>query len=289
MKYSSSIRIPKPTTTLPPSNTQFNIRALSVFDQSPSTSQFFIPRGPPPSPKTPTQESSMILINSIVPTAPLRAIPIIPRVRNPNENEKKSTNTPTITTTTGKITNYEDHAREYLSASDCSDNEKNTNEDNDDDNDDDDDKNLNQYLTITKPKLPTRNQSLSRPGTALRDRLLSHNANRYLSLAEVYYSSLDVYKNIPDKTRQRLKPQSRLIPTTTTTTTTTNENDDAATAITKTTTATKVTPLPQSKSVFGFSKTASSMHFGHAAGRLGLQGSVRRFENLIIYLTYVFF
>jgi len=255
-KYSPKIRLSKQST----SNPQLHIRTLSVFDQSPSTSQLFMPRGPPPSPKTPTRESSMILLNSIIP-APLRAVPIISRNRNSNENPKKVINTSSV-----KITNYKDHAREYLSASDCSDNGKDENDDHDDD--DNDDKDPNKVLTITQPKLPTRNQSLSRPGTVLRDRILSHNANRYLSLAQVYYSSLDVYKNLSDGSRRRLKSQTRLM-------TATNENDDAATNTTITSTTTiKTAPIPQSKSVFGFSKTASSMHFGHAAGRLGLQGSV---------------
>lgn len=216
-----------------------------------------------------------MIFSHFLTTTPLRAIPITPCVRNSSEYERKLMNTSSV-----KSTNYEDHAREYLSASDCSDNEKD-NDDNDndknnvkvkddDDDDDVDDKNPNQLLPITKPKLPLRNQSLSRPGTALRDRLISHNANRYLSLAEVYYSSLDAYKNLSDKSRRRLRSHTRLMPAT-------NENDDAATTtMTKTTalTTTKTTPIPQSKSVFGFSKTASSMHFGHAAGRLGLQGSV---------------
>jgi hypothetical protein len=215
-----------------------------------------MPRGPPPSPKTPTRESSMILLKSIIP-APFRAVSIIPRNRNSNENPKKLTNTSSV-----KITNYEDHAREYLSASDYSDNDKNEN---------DDDKDLNKVSKITQPKLPIRYQSLSRPGTVLRDRILSHSANRYLSLAEVFYSSLDVYKNLPDRSRPRFRSQTRLM-------TSTNENDDATTNTTKITTKTiKTAPIPQSKSVFGFSKTASSMHFGHAAGRLGLQGSVSKF------------
>jgi hypothetical protein len=211
----------------------------------------------------------MVLINSIAPT-PFRTVSIIPRARNSNENEKKLTKPSPI-----KIINYEDHAREYLSASDCSDNDK-------DDNEKDDNKDFNRILTITKPKLPVRNQSLSRPGTALRDRLLAHNANRYLSLAEVYYSPFDIYKNFTDKSRQRLRSQKPLIAST-------NENEDAATTTTKITTTTKTAPVPQSKSVFGFSKTASSMHFGHAAGRLGLQGSVSKFKDFQYHFSYFFF
>jgi hypothetical protein len=73
--------------------------------------------------------------------------------------------------------------------------------------------------------------------------------------------------------------------------TSTNETDDTLTTITKTTSATKTVPMPQSKSVFGFSKTASSMHFGHAAGRLGLQGSVSESKdvNFEIFLFLFFF
>jgi hypothetical protein len=234
---------------------QLQIRALSVFDQSPSTSQLFNPRGPPPSPKTPTQESSVIFPQSISST-PFRAISLTPRLlKHSNDNEKKFTKTPSV-----KNINYEDHAREYLSASDCSDNDE----------EDDDDGVMKKLLAIKKPKLPVRTQSLSRPGTALRDRLFANNTNRYLSLAEVYYSSLDIYKNISDKSQRQSRSQIRLMAPV-------NENDDAGTIITKATR--KTIPVPQSKSVFGFSKTASSMHFGHAAGRLGLQGSVRELFN----------
>ena len=231
------------------------IRATSVFDQSPSTSQLFNPKGPPPSPKTPTQESSMILINPIT-SLPLRAISLIPHARNFNENEKKIVITPSL-----KNINYEDHAKEYLSASDASDDE------------DDADEKKDQILTIIKPKSPVRTHSLSRPGTSLRDRLLNHNTNRYLKLAEVYYSPLDIHKILSEKSRRRLKTQTPLIAPT-------NDHDETATTITKTTTA-KTTPIPQSKSVFGFSKTASSMHFGHAAGRLGLHGSVNRISKIL--------
>jgi hypothetical protein len=272
MKYSSSSRVPNQSTT----NTDLQIRALSLFDQSLSASQLINPRGPPPSPKTPTYDSSMILLNPII-QAPLRAVPIIPHVRNSNENEKKKTTTSSV-----KITNYQDHVRDYLSSSDYSDNEKA------EDNDHDDDKDLNQLLTIKKPKVPVRKQSSSKPGTSLRDRLVSHNNNRYLSLAEVYYSSFDLYKHFADKSRRALKTQIRLTPST-------NETDDTLTTTTKTvkTTTTKTTAttssVSQSKSVFGFSKTASSMHFGHAAGRLGLQASVSKFKDFKYYLSYIFF
>ncbi len=256
LKYSASSRILK--SLPPPSTAQVQIRTLSVFEQSPSTSQMFVPRGPPPSPKTPTLETPLVLPQPVS-TAPLRAFSIAPRVRNPNEIEKKS-----IKTFSMKNPNYEDHAREYLSASDCSDNEKNKN----DDDDNDDDKDQNQLLTITQPKLPARNPSLSRSGTSLRNRLMAHTANRYLSLAEVYYSSLDVHKNFSDKSQRRLRPQTRLMVSTT-------EDEDGLTTITRTTSTAKTAPVVSpSKSVFGFSKTASSMHFGHAAGRLGLHGSV---------------
>jgi hypothetical protein len=192
-------------------------------------------------------------------TAPLRAISLVPHARNFNENEKKLINTPSV-----KNINYEDHAREYLSASDGSDN---------DDDEEDEDEDKHKALVITKPKSLARTQSLSRPGTSLRDRLLTHNTNRYLSLAEIYYSTFDAQKNLLEKNRGRLRAQARLlIPA--------NDNDDALTTITKATT--KTTPTPQSKSVFGFSKTASSMHFGHAAGRLGLHGSVNK-----IYQKYI--
>jgi hypothetical protein len=257
MKYSSSVRLPKPPTL----SAQLQIRALSVFDQSPSSSQIFIPRGPPPSPKTPTQDPSMIFLHSIS-AAPLRATSITPHARNSNENEKQLPITVAV-----KNINYKDYAREYLSASDCSDNDKDENDDDEADDDDEKEKALDQALITAKPKLPVRNQPFSRSGTAFHDRLLSSNRNRYLSLAEVCYSSLDVYKTLSDKTRRRLQSQTRLM-------TSNNENDDALTTTTKITTTTKTEPLPQSKSVFGFSKTASSMHFGHAAGRLGLQGSV---------------
>lgn len=267
MKSSASIRLAKAA----PSNAQLQIRALSVFDQSPFASQIFIPRGPPPSPKTPTQESSMIFTHSIM-TPPFRAMGIRPRIRQIQENgERRSAHVPSM-----KTSNYEDHAREYLSASDCSDNENEQNADNDEkdeegDDDDDNDKELNEFLTVTQPKIPTRNLPLSRPGTSLRDRLVSNNANRYLSLAEVYYSSLDVYKHLSNKSRQRVRSQTRLG-------TSSNEMDDAATTLSKTTGTIKTSPMPPSKSSFGFSKTASSMHFGHAAGRLGLHGKVCIFD-----------
>ena len=265
LKYSASGRVPKPS----PRNAQLQIRALSVFEQSPSVSQVFVPRGPPPSPKTPTLESSLVFPQPVS-TAPLRAFSITPRARHSNEVERKSMRT----SLSMKNPNYEDHAREYLSASDCSDNEKEEKDNGKDDNDNDgDDKDLSEILTITQPKLPGRNPSLSRSGTSLRDRLMTHNANRYLSLAEVYYSSLDVYKNLPDTTRRRLRTQTRLLPSRA-------DDDDKLTTVTKTTVATKTAPIvppsvvPPPKSVFGFSKTASSMHFGHAAGRLGLHASV---------------
>jgi len=236
---------------------QFDLRSLSVFDQSPSTSQVFIPRGPPPTPKTPTLESSIVGFRSPRMSSPFRTIPLTLRQKHTNENEKKTT-----TQSSTKTNSYEDHAKEYLSASDCS------------DNDDDDDKNNKKepepLLTITKPKVPpARTQSLSRTDMSLRDRLLTHATNRYMSLAEVYYSPLDVYKNLATKARRPQRSQTRLMATTTTS----NENDDASTTITKVTA--KTMPVPaQSKSVFGFSKTASSMHFGHAAGRLPLQTNV---------------
>ncbi|CAF4072782.1 unnamed protein product [Rotaria sp. Silwood2] len=266
LKYSPSIRIPKQTPVID----ELQIRASSVFDQSPSTSQLFIPRGPPPSPKTPTQESSTIFLTSIIPP-PLRAISITPCARNSNENTKKLTHTSSV-----KITNYEDHARNYLSASDCSDNDND--DDNNDDNDDDknnNDKNINKLITVKKPKTPIRTQSLPKPGTTLRDRLLTHNTNHYLSLAEVYYSSFDVYKSLTEKSRRRLRPQTRL-------TMSNNDNDDASTTITKTT---KTTQGSQTKSGFGFSKTASSMHFGYAAGRLPLQGSFEKWPQPLSHRT----
>ena len=264
MKSSASVRLAKP----PPSNAQLQIRALSVFDQSPFASQIFIPRGPPPSPKTPTQESSMIFTHSIM-TPPFRAMGIRPRIRPIQENgERKSAHIPSM-----KTSNYEDHAREYLSASDCSDNEneQNTDDNEKDEEGDEEDKELSEFLTVTQPKIPIRNLSLSRPGTSLRDRLLSNNTNRYLSLAEVYYSSLDVYKRLNNKSRQHVRPQTRLG-------TSSNEMDDAATTLSKTTGTIKTSPIPPSKSSFSFSKTASSMHFGHAAGRLGLHGRVSIFD-----------
>lgn len=261
MKSSGSLRLAKAT----PSNAQLQIHALSVFDQSPFASQMFVPRGPPPSPKTPTQESSMIFTHSIM-TPPFRAMGIRPRIRQIQENvERKSAHVPTVK----KSNNYEDHAREYLSASDCSDNENEANEEEKEENDDgeEEDKELNEFLTITQPKLPSRNVSLSRPGTSLRDRLISTNASRYISLAEVYYSSLDVYKHLNNRSRQRNRSQTRLGIST-------NEVDDTATTLSKATGTIKTSPMPPSKSSFGFSKTASSMHFGHAAGRLGLHGKV---------------
>ncbi|CAF0720215.1 unnamed protein product [Rotaria sp. Silwood1] len=267
LKYSPSIRIPKQTPILD----ELQIRASSVFDQSPSTSQLFIPRGPPPSPKTPTQESSTIFLSSIIPP-PLRAVSITPCARNSNENTKKLTHTSSV-----KITNYEDHARNYLSASDCSDDDNDDDNENNDNNNNNNDKNINQVITLKKPKVPVRTRSLSRTGTTLRDRLLTHNANHYLSLAEVYYSSFDVHKNLTEKSRRRLRAQTRL-------TMSNNDNDDASTTITKTT---KTTQVPQSKSGFGFSKTASSMHFGYAAGRLPLQGSFEKWPQPLSHRTSI--
>ena len=279
MRSAASLRLSKaPLPPPPPSNVQLQIRAMSVFDQSPFASQIFLPRGPPPSPKTPTQESSMIFAPSIM-TPPFRAIGIRPRVRHIYESERKSAHAPVV-----KSSNYEDHAREYLSASDCSDNEKDnenepdedTNEEkNEQEDDDEEEKDLNAFLTIKKPKLPVRNLPLSRPGTSLRDRLVTTSGNRFLSLADVYYSSMDVYKHLSNRTRRPVRSQTRLGISN-------NETDDAATIMSKTTGTTKTVPMPESKSSFGFSKTASSMHFGHAAGRLGLHGSVsiisRRFS-----------
>jgi hypothetical protein len=66
-----------------------------------------------------------------------------------------------------------------------------------------------------------------------------------------------------------------------------NENDDASTAITKTTA--QLASIPQMKSVFGFPKTSSSMHFGFAADRLGLQGSVSKLKNSYRNFSYLFF
>jgi hypothetical protein len=236
-KYSSSIRLPKQLTSIP----QLQVRALSLYDQSLSESQVCLPRTPPSSPKTPRQDSSMISLNSINPS-PLQVLSITPRVRNFNENEKKLTNISSV-----KIANYEDHAREYLSASD-------------------DDKDTNKILSRVKPKLSVCTQSFARPGTAFSVRLLLHNSKRNGSAAKVYYTSSDVQK----KSRQISRSQTRLMGPA-------NEYDDASTAITKTTP--RLAPIPQMKSVFGFPKTSSSMHFGFAAGRLGLQGSVSKLKN----------
>jgi len=237
-KYSSSIRLPKQLTSIP----QLQVRALSLYDQSLSESQVCLPRTPPSSPKTPRQDPSMISLNSINP-APLQVLSITPRIRNFNENEKKLTTISSV-----KIANYEDYAREYLSASD-------------------DDKDTNKILSSVKPKLSVCTQSFARPGTAFSVRLLLHNSKRNGSATKVHYTSSDLQKNSTEKSRQISRSQTRLmVPA--------NENDDASIAITKTNT--QLASIPQMKSVFGFPKTSSSMHFGFAAGRLGLQGSVSK-------------
>ncbi|CAF2036468.1 unnamed protein product [Rotaria magnacalcarata] len=269
LKYSPSIRAPKSSTSIE----DLQIRASSVFDQSPSTSQFFVPRGPPPSPKTPTQDPVTMLLN-LIPPAPLRAISLTPCIRPSNENTKKTTYTPSLKTIT-----YQDHARDYLSASDCSDvdNDRKDDDDDDDDDNDNNDKNSNKTTTQTKSKTSVRTQSLPRAGVVAHDRWISHNANRYLSLAEVYYSSLDVHKSISERSHRRLRAHTRTMMCT-------NDNDDAATTASKTTTS-KTAPLPSTKSGFGFSKTASSMHFGYAAGRLGVRESFEKWPQSLSHRT----
>jgi hypothetical protein len=260
------------------------IRALSVFEHVPMTTMTAItstagvspiPRGPPPSPKTPTQDLSLISPSSLA-FGPLRSIPIIPCKRYPIDPDPSP-----LDRATHRNHGYQDHAREYLSASDCSDSDH-------DEETEAEKKRIKQAQTIVKPKLPVRMQSLSRPDTAMRDRVFTHHANHYLSLAEVYYSSLDIYKNIAGKSRRRLRSQTRL-------TVPGNENEDASTTVSKsntvatTTTPAKTPPSSQSKSVFGFAKTASSMHFGHAAGRLGLQSSVSVIIDITGTIAFILF
>ncbi|CAF3334595.1 unnamed protein product [Rotaria socialis] len=268
LKYSPSIRAPKSSTSIE----DLQIRASSVFDQSPFTSQYFMPRGPPPSPKTPTQDPATMLLN-LIPPAPLRAKSLIPCIRPPNENTKKPTHTPSLKTIT-----YQDHARDYLSASDCSDVDSDKKDDDDDDDgNDDNDKKSSKTTAQTKPKTPVRTQSLSRTGVVARDRWISHNATRYLSLAEVYYSSLDVHKSISERSHRRLRAPTRTMMSI-------NDNDDTVTTISKTTTS-KTAPLPSTKSGFGFSKTASSMHFGYAADRLGVRESFEKWPQSLSHRT----
>ena len=257
------------------------IRALSVFEHAPMTTMTNIsglsplPRGPPPSPKTPTQDLSIISPSSLA-FGPLRAVPIIPRTKYPIDHDPSP-----LDRATHKKADYQDHAREYLSASDCSDSDH-------DDEIEAEKKRIKQAQTIVKPKLTFRTQSFSRPDTATRDRVFAHHANHYLSLAEVYYSSLDIYKNIAAKSRRRLRSQTR-------STLPNNENEDASTTgsksnrVASTTTPAKTPSSSQSKSVFGFAKTASSMHFGHAAGRLGLQSSVSSISDITGATTFVLF
>lgn len=251
---------------------ELQIRASSVFDQSSSTSQFFVPRGPPPSPKTPTQDPSTMLLN-LIPPAPLRAVPLTPCLRNPNESMKK----PIHPVTTKTIATYESNVREYLSASDCSDDDDDDKDDDDNNNEDEDDKNASSTTKKKKIKTSSLTQPLSRVAVRPRERWISHNATRYLSLAEVYYSSLDMHKSMSERSHKRLRAQTR-------TKMSNNDVDDSSTTITKTTTS-KTASVSQPKSGFGFSKTASSMHFGYAAGRLCLRESVSIidiFRNKII-------
>ena len=233
---------------------QLQIRAQSVFDQSSIFFPSYLPRGPPPSPKTPTQDLSFIVQPSIS-SNPFRAMPIVPRTRYPTHRESAESRSQLV-----KTANYDDHAREYLSASDCS----------EPDDDDEVEETTPKEKSTAKAQLASRTRSLSRSDTTTRERLLLQYPNQYLSLAEVYYSSLDMYKSL----NKRSRPQTRAAAPT-------NDNEEMATNTSRTskgntiTSKTSASPA-QVKSVFGFSKTASSMHFGHAAGRLGLQSSVSR-------------
>ncbi|CAF1360751.1 unnamed protein product [Adineta steineri] len=228
-KYSSSIRLPK----------QLQPRAQSVFDQSHSESEIFLPRTPPSSPKTPRQESTLLPLH-FMKSAPLQSISITPHIRYVNEDKKKST-----TISSSKLANYEDYAREYLSKPDC------TNEIVD--------KDINEKQSTMKPKLSLGTQSTSRPRTGLSIRLLSHIANRYSDITKYSNSTLNIPKNCTEKSRRILKSKTRSM----------NEHNDVS----------KKESIPPSKSVFGFSKTASSMHFGYAADRLGLQASFEKWPR----------
>ena len=235
---------------------QLHIRAQSVFDQTTYNPQFFLPRGPPPSPKTPTFDPSILIPNSSssFSVSPLRALAIAPQTKYTNDRDRSKSK---------MKSNYQDHAREYLSASDCSDDD----DDADDAASDDQEKVVPKSNTSrSRAKFLRRNQTLSRTDNATRDRLTSQ--NQYLSLAEVYYSSLDIYKSINEKSRRHLRSQSRLVMPN-------QENEENRTTISKTSGTVKNSQGQESKTVYGFSKTASSMHFGHAADRLTLQPTVR--------------
>ena len=261
------------------------IRALSIFEQAPTTTLAIsvtsqvspLPRGPPPSPKTPTQDLSIITPSSLA-FGPLRTMPIIPRTKYHIDHDPSPSGRPSH-----KKPDYQDHAREYLSASDCSESEheEETHQEK---------RRSKHAQTIVKPKPAVRTQSISRPDTATRDRVFAYHPNHYLSLAEVYYSSLDIYKNIAHRSRRRLRSQARMaIPN--------NDSEDASTTGSKsnagaaaaTNTSAKTPSSSQSKSVFGFPKTASSVHFGHAAGRLGLQSSVSTMSNISSATTFILF
>ena len=260
---------------------QLQIRAQSVFDHSSVFFPNYLPRGPPPSPKTPTQDLSFIIQPSIN-ANPFRAMSILPRTRYSTHRESAESRSQLVRTA-----NYEDHAREYLSASDCSDGDDEIDQQNDSTKD-----KINKEKSRRKSQIPSRVRSLSRSDTTTRDRLLLQHPNQYLSLAEVYYSSLDMYKNLSKRSRPQTRAagQTNDNEETATNGTGTSKGNTAVAASTTSTAKTSASP-PQVKSVFGFSKTASSMHFGHAAGRLGLQSSVskeQRTKSLIRFVLFLF-
>ncbi|CAF0751184.1 unnamed protein product [Adineta ricciae] len=235
----------KSTASLP----QLQIRSLPIHDPFSSEPQIILPRTPPPSPKTPTYEPSITSSQSDAP-ASLQIISLTPRNRLSNEHKKESP----IMSSSAKIATYDEHAQEYLSAVDHS--EEVVDKDN-----------QQPLISPTIRQLSASTRSLSRSGTALSVRLLSHVANRYLNLQKNHDSLAEIDTNSPDRIRRTYKPQRRLR-------TFINDSHEDTTNKSK--------PLevpPRLKSVFGFSKTASSMHFGYAADQLGLQGTFEKWPR----------
>lgn len=233
---------------------QLQLRAQNMFDPAVYNAQFYLPRGPPPSPKTPTQDPSVYFGSSLssMSNNPVRTSTLIPQLKYAVERDRSNSK---------MKSNYHDHAREYLSASDCS----------DDDSEEQERQDPKSKPLRSRSKFLQRTQAVSRTDTTNRDRLLSQNP--YLSLAEVYYSSLDIYKAINEKSRRHLRSQSRSMMSH-------HEIEDNATVFTRTTNngTGKLSSVQQpTKTVYGFAKASSSVHFGHAAGRLALQSSVKDF------------
>ena len=215
------------------------IRALPVFDRSPSYSESIVPCDPPPSP---TGDLTSIRFDSQAAT-PIRVISIVPRSRQSNEADNAWP--PSIA---AKRTTYDEHVLQYLSDSDCSTS--------------DDEHlhppspaNIDRSAVISKPKFSHRTPSRARPMTDSRSRSLP-NRN----------SSCDAHENSSHSNRRSVPLKASVILPV-------YDHDERSAARNRSRAGAAAT---RPASAFGFSKTASSMHFGHAADRLNLHASVSR-------------